>query len=173
MPEQARQRVFRGAFLRGADGIGALVLTPEAMTTQIEINEIVAQSLAERPALSQLDRAARAAKDFEDGLDLTDEMRAMLGGSWTIGGARPKAILRDDRPGAARGASVIAKFDSRLDSRASCVRSPRASTWSPWPGRSPAPQPLPNGFAEAPSRACPGCWSRPGRSTTWATPSHA
>ena len=115
LPEDARKQVFRGAFLRGADGIGSLVLTPEALTGHMELDHIVRQSLAERPGLSQLERAARAAADFEAGLDLTDEMRAMLGGSWTIGGARPKAILRDDRPDAVTGASVIAKFESRQD----------------------------------------------------------
>lgn len=115
LPQEAQQRVFRGAFLRGADGIGALVLTPENLTDKLDLDRIVNISLAERPGLSQLERAARAAADFEAGLDLTDEMRNMLGGSWTIGGARPKAILRDDRPGAASSASVIAKFDSRLD----------------------------------------------------------
>lgn len=115
LPEQSRQRVFRGAFLRGADGIGALVLTPQTLTTQLDLDRIVSMSLAERPGLSQLDRAAQAAADFESGLDLTQEMRDMLGGSWTIGGARPKSILRDDRPMAAAGASVIAKFDSRAD----------------------------------------------------------
>ncbi|MDV7396753.1 HipA domain-containing protein, partial [Arthrospira platensis SPKY1] len=45
-------------------------------------------------------------------------MRHMLGGSWTIGGARPKAILRDDRPGAVPGLSLIAKFGSRHDTLA-------------------------------------------------------
>lgn len=115
LPEEARQRVFRGAFLRGADGIGALVLTPEALTDQLDLQRIIEWSLSERPALSQLEKAARAAADFEAGLDLTEDMRAMLGGSWTIGGARPKAILRDDRPGAIVGASLIAKFDSKLD----------------------------------------------------------
>lgn len=115
LPEEARQRVFREAFLRGADGIGALVLTPEALTGQIDLERIVALSLAERPGLSQLENASKAAMDFEAGLDLTEDMRAMLGGSWTIGGARPKAILRDDRPGAPAGASLIAKFDSKLD----------------------------------------------------------
>ncbi len=116
IPEEARQRVFRNAFLRGADGIGALVLTPEAISGDLEIDRIVAMSLAERPALSQLERAAQAAMEFEKGNDLTDEMRDMLGGSWTIGGARPKAILRDDREGAAAGQSLIAKFDSVNDS---------------------------------------------------------
>ena len=115
LPEEARQRVFRGAFLRGADGIGALVLTPESLTGQLELDRIIALSLAERPGLSQLGRASKAAMDFEAGLDLTEDMRDMLGGSWTIGGARPKAILRDDRQGAMVGASVIAKFDSKLD----------------------------------------------------------
>ena len=115
LPQDAQKRVFRGAFLRGADGIGALVLTPGSLTGQLDMDRIVAQSLAERPGLSQLERASRAAANFEAGLDLTQEMRDMLGGSWTIGGARPKALLRDDRAGAASTASVIAKFDSRLD----------------------------------------------------------
>lgn len=112
LPAEARQRVFRNAFLRGADGIGSLVLTPEIISGDIELDRIVAISLAERPGLSQLERAAQAARELEQGAELTDEMRSMLGGSWTIGGARPKAILRDDSSGAIAGQSVIAKFDA-------------------------------------------------------------
>lgn len=115
LPQEARQRVFRSAFLRGADGIGSHVLTPDAAGDDLDLDAIVQMSLNERPALSELDRAQRAARDFEAGLDLTDEMRSMLGGSWTIGGARPKAILQDDRAGAPAGLSVIAKFDSIND----------------------------------------------------------
>lgn len=118
LPEDARQRVFRGSFLRGADGIGALVLTPSVLADELDLNRIVELSLAERPGLSQIAQAATAATLFEGGEDLTDEMRLMLGGSWTIGGARPKAILRDDRPGALAAASVIAKFQSRHDTLA-------------------------------------------------------
>jgi len=115
LPQEVQQRVFRGAFLKGADGIGALVFTLESLTDRLELEHIIELSLAERPGLSQLARASRAAMDFEAGLDMTDDMRDMLAGSWTIGGARPKAILRDDRQGAAVSASVIAKFDSKLD----------------------------------------------------------
>lgn len=107
--------VFRSAFLRGADGIGALVLTPESISDPSELHDIVGKSLRERPALSQLQRAAQAAAEFESGQDLTEDMRQMLGGSWTIGGARPKAILQDDRPGAAPESSLIAKFPSLRD----------------------------------------------------------
>lgn len=115
LPSEARRRVFRNAFLRGADGIGSLVLTPDSLAGEIDLDHIVNLSLSERPSLSQLDRAALAAHELEQGGDLTDEMRNMLGGSWTIGGARPKAILRDDREGALPGQSVIAKFDSMND----------------------------------------------------------
>ncbi len=99
--------VYRNAFLRGADGIGALVLTPSAHTN---IDEIVAMSLAERPKLSQLNAAARAARELESTGEVSDDLRDMLAGSWTIGGARPKAIVSDDRPGAPAGRSLIAKF---------------------------------------------------------------
>lgn len=115
LAQEARGRVFRGAFLRGADGIGALVMTPLALDGEIKLEEIIQQSLDERPALSQLQRAASAALLFEQGEELTQEIKEMLGGSWTIGGARPKAILRQDDPQAVRGESVIAKFGSRHD----------------------------------------------------------
>jgi len=114
LPAAAGEGIYRNAFLRGADGIGSLVLTPESVPMQ-DLERIVQLSLTKRPSLSQIERAARAAADFEQGLDLTDEMRSMLGGSWTIGGARPKAVLSDDRPGAAPGSSLIAKFSSKLD----------------------------------------------------------
>lgn len=107
--EEMRQ-VYRHAFLRGADGIGALVLTPDEVP---DMDAIVAWSLSERPALSQVEAAATAARELEDGGELDERARHMLAGSWTIGGARPKAILRDDRPGAPPNASVIAKFESR------------------------------------------------------------
>lgn len=115
IPEDARRRVLRNAFLRGADGIGAIVLTPQSMTAPGDLQHIVEWSLQERPALSQVHLAARAARALERGVSVTDEMRHMLSGSWTIGGARPKAILRDDRPGSIAGQSLIAKFDSTSD----------------------------------------------------------
>jgi serine/threonine-protein kinase HipA len=115
IPPTSTDGIFRSAFLRGADGIGSLVLTPESLSAPTDLDNIVSLSLNERPTLTQIERAARAAADFEDGQDLTDEMRHMLGGSWTIGGARPKAILRDDRRGAAPGSSLIAKFNSKRD----------------------------------------------------------
>lgn len=115
LPETARQRVFRGAFLRGADGIGSLVITPASLAGELALNEIVQLSLTERPGLTQVARAANAARDFEAGEELSPEMANMLGGSWTIGGARPKSILRDDRTNAIAGLSFIAKFDSKHD----------------------------------------------------------
>lgn len=116
LADEARGRVFRGAFLRGADGIGALVMTPLALDGHVNLEEIVQLSLNERPGVSQLWRAATAALQFEQGEELTQEMKEMLGGSWTIGGARPKAILRSDAPGSVPGESVIAKFGSKHDS---------------------------------------------------------
>lgn len=115
LPDEARQRVFRSSFLRGADGIGAVILTPAVLTNDLDLDKIVELSLTERPGLSQIVHAATAASHFEAGEDMTTEMRLMLGGSWTIGGARPKAILRDDRPGALAASSVIAKFPSKHD----------------------------------------------------------
>ena len=115
LPESAKQRVFRGAFLRGADGIGSLVITPASLAGELALDDIVQLSLTERPGLTQVARAASAARDFEAGEDLSPEMANMLGGSWTIGGARPKSILRDDRSNAIAGLSFIAKFDSKHD----------------------------------------------------------
>ena len=115
LAEEARLRVFRGAFLRGADGIGALVITPKALDGEIELDAIIKMSLEERPGMSQLERAAQAAAEFEKGEELTEEMREMLGGSWTIGGARPKAILRRDDDEGVPGESLIAKFKSKND----------------------------------------------------------
>ena len=113
VPASEQHAVYRNAFLRGADGIGALVLTPNRPT---DIDHIVALSLSERPKLSQIQSAARAARELEsDGL-VSDALRSMLAGSWTIGGARPKAIVSDDRAQAPAGRSVIAKFASARQS---------------------------------------------------------
>lgn len=105
-----QHQVYRNAFLRGADGIGAVILTPDR---DMNLEAIVQESLHERPSLAQLGAAADAARELEDGVELDEHTKALLAGSWTIGGARPKAILRDDRPGAAPNSSVIAKFESR------------------------------------------------------------
>lgn len=112
--------LYGNAFLRGADGIGALVLTPQrlggqagmnaARTPESELDSIVARSIEQRPRLGQLQAAAHAARTLERDGQVEDDLRSLLAGSWTIGGARPKAILTDDRSGAAPGSSVIAKF---------------------------------------------------------------
>lgn len=52
------------------------------------------------------------ARQLETLGEVDEALVEMLAGSWTIGGARPKAILRDDSPGAAPGRSLIAKFPS-------------------------------------------------------------
>lgn len=108
--QHEQHRVYRNAFLRGADGIGAVLLTPDR---DMDLQPIVEESLGERPTLSQVAQAAQAARELEAGEELDDVARALLAGSWTIGGARPKAILRDDRSGALHDSSLIAKFESR------------------------------------------------------------
>lgn len=108
------QQMFRQAFLRGADGIGALILTPESLPIA-EIPRIISASLNERPSMSELQKAARAAKEFELNGEVSAGLENMLAGSWTIGGARPKAILRNDADLAPAGVSVIAKFPSSRD----------------------------------------------------------
>jgi serine/threonine-protein kinase HipA len=85
------------ALASGVDGIGAL--------------DFVFHPRQVLPGLSRLADVAEACRDLDVGRTVVD--RALLAGSWTIGGARPKAILRDDRAGAAPDASVIAKFESR------------------------------------------------------------
>jgi serine/threonine-protein kinase HipA len=118
MPAASDLTVVREAFLRGADGIGAVLLTPvsarPASGTRQDIDALVEISRGERPALSRLQEAGNAARLVEDGADISSATRRLLAGSWTIGGARPKAILRDDRPGAAAERSVIAKFESSV-----------------------------------------------------------
>lgn len=110
-----QNNMFRNAFLKGADGIGALVLTPLHMNDEASLTRIVAESIQERPRLSQLERAAKAAHDLEKTGHVGDDLEEMLSGSWTIGGARPKAILQDDSKGGQPLGSVIAKFPSFKD----------------------------------------------------------
>lgn len=101
---------YRHAFRRGSDGIGALLLTEE---TVADLASNLRHGLVQYPAFSQLAEVAHAVRTFASGGLLDDAMKAMLAGSWTIGGAQPKAILRDDRPGAAKNSTVIAKFEGK------------------------------------------------------------
>jgi len=107
-------QVYKQALLRGADGIGALLVTPTAREIKgpADLDVLIAQSILERPSLSELQLAARAARALETDGQVAPGMERLLAGSWTIGGARPKAIVRDDRPGAMPGSSVIVKFSS-------------------------------------------------------------
>lgn len=92
--------------LNGQDGIGALTFSAGDRMR-------MARLAAQLPTLSRVAAAANAARELEAGEELDDAARALLAGSWTIGGARPKAILRDDRPGALPDSSLIAKFEGR------------------------------------------------------------
>jgi serine/threonine-protein kinase HipA len=86
---------YRHAFLRGADGIGAIVLQPADSSPPQSIEDAVIQSRDKHPTIDQINASAIAARKLElnDALDTLDQN--MLAGSWTIGGARPKAILRN------------------------------------------------------------------------------
>lgn len=101
----SRGQIFREAVLTGSDGIGALSFGASDRGRE--------RATAQLPTLSQVAAAANAARELEAGEELDDAARALLAGSWTIGGARPKAILRDDRPGALSDSSLIAKFEGR------------------------------------------------------------
>lgn len=115
--------VYGRAFLRGADGIGALLLTPAGTHAEKDpteqarrLTQLVQISQNERPGLDDINQAARAARALEAAQPISADDQRMLAGSWTIGGARPKAILRNT-PGYAMtasmpGRSVIAKFPS-------------------------------------------------------------
>lgn len=103
-------RFYRQALLRSEEGIGAIVCTGN---WDVDLDQHVCAGYRRIPAFSSLAPVADAARKLEGGAELGVETRALLAGSWTIGGARPKAILRDDRPGAAPNSSVIAKFESR------------------------------------------------------------
>lgn len=115
-PGATEMQVYREAFLRGADGIGSLLLTPVSARppegVPQDIDALVQWSLRERPRLSQLQEAAQAARLVEEGAELDENVRSLLAGSWTIGGARPKAIMADDRAGAPADSSVVVKFES-------------------------------------------------------------
>lgn len=108
---------YTQAFLRGADGIGSLLLKPaHGAGADARLGELVAWSRSERPTLAQLDDAAQASRQLESSQDINSEQRALLAGSWTIGGARPKAIVRNQGDCSLSeplsGLSLIAKFPS-------------------------------------------------------------
>jgi serine/threonine-protein kinase HipA len=109
-PALSGHSLYRDAFLRGADGIGALVFSADINTN---IAEAVHTAKLERPSLDDLERAANAARRFEIDGALNDADKSLLAGSWTIGGARPKAILRDTAN--PDDASVIVKFAAQDD----------------------------------------------------------
>ena len=109
------QAVFRSAFLRGADGIGSLLLKPaHGPGADAPLPDLIAWSRSERPSLDQLDAASNAASQLEAMQDLSEQDLHLLAGSWTIGGARPKAIVRNvgtcEMSEALRGHSLIAKL---------------------------------------------------------------
>lgn len=112
---------YTHAFLRGADGIGSLLLKPaQGSVSSAELESLVELSRSERPTLADLDRAGKAARELEGSADISEEHRHLLAGSWTIGGARPKAIIRNEgnfpvsEP--LQGRSIIAKFPSLNES---------------------------------------------------------
>jgi serine/threonine-protein kinase HipA len=112
---------YERAFLRGADGIGALLLKPSlAGTTQQDLIELVNWSRRERPTLNQLNDAAIASRQLETAQEMDEAQLSLLAGSWTIGGARPKAIVRNEGPlqlsEPLPGSSLIAKFPSANES---------------------------------------------------------
>lgn len=108
---------YTQAFLRGADGIGALLLKPsDGVDSSDGLDALVEWSRTERPTLAQLDEAAHASRRLENSESISDEHRRLLAGSWTIGGARPKAIIRNqgdfEMSEPLLGMSLIAKFPS-------------------------------------------------------------
>lgn len=112
---------YTQAFLRGADGIGALLLKPaQGDGASSHLADLVNWSRAERPTLTQLNDAALAARRLEDSQDISEAHRRLLAGSWTIGGARPKAIVRNEgsfvMTEVLSGQSLIAKFPSSNES---------------------------------------------------------
>ncbi len=111
--------VYRQAFLRGTDGIGALVLTPPDQAV-CDLPALINKSIGEGPNLNQLDDVARVTRMLEETNFTTEENRHLLAGSWTIGGARPKAIVRNvgtyGDSDALPGDSLIAKFPSLNES---------------------------------------------------------
>ena len=107
--------IYSRAFLRGADGIGAMLLKPAYGDDSIdELTRLVQWSRDERPTLGELNNAALATRRLEQSEGISEEHKRLLAGSWTIGGARPKAIVRNEGTlplsEALTGRSLIAKF---------------------------------------------------------------
>jgi serine/threonine-protein kinase HipA len=70
-----------------------------------------APSYPEVPHLSEIGRLAEPLQHIDEGIDFDPAWADLLVGSWDIGGARPKAVVRDDA-----GELWIAKFPRKKES---------------------------------------------------------
>lgn len=83
-----------GAILFAVPGAGAATVAPELAL----------------PTLEDIPALFRAILDLEAGIQVDEDLRAMLMSSWDMGGARPKAVVRDEA-----GEAWIVKFPRRID----------------------------------------------------------
>lgn len=87
-------------------GVGAILFSPTVPPTDLKELSFTSHL----PAIQDIDRLYDTIVALEKGTLVNDELRAMLMSSWDIGGARPKAVVRDDH-----GVEWIVKFPRSID----------------------------------------------------------
>lgn len=102
--------------LAGRDNIDRVDLSELTYMMESDSNRIGALDFQQRPDVyiprgeeASLEDLFQAARSLDEGQPLSDQMRAVLASGTGIGGARPKATLRDG------GREVIAKFSTSTD----------------------------------------------------------
>ena len=84
-------------------GVGAILFAPAG-------SHVERPDGSDLPTLDQIEEIYQTVRAVETGAQVSEELRAMLMSSWDMGGARPKAVVRDDQ-----GAEWIVKLPRSID----------------------------------------------------------
>ncbi len=98
----------RAVLLKGrGGGVGAVWFAAPVAGTS---GHSIGTPRPELPGLGAIPQLYQTISRIESGAGVDDGLRAMLMSSWDMGGARPKAVIRD-----ARGVEWIVKFPRQID----------------------------------------------------------
>ncbi|MGE4336131.1 MAG: type II toxin-antitoxin system HipA family toxin [Pigmentiphaga sp.] len=85
-------------------GVGAIVFANPSLPMDLTHPRL------DLPGVNDLERIFQTITAIESGTEVSEALRAMLMSSWDMGGARPKAVVRDET-----GTEWIAKFPRAID----------------------------------------------------------